>query len=207
MMPGKHHTLPFLLGLTCGFFLKSDAASVSNVNLKIDVNGKTVIDQSYPTSKLFRFLLMVLYRNYTSVNSWQELHMIIFSSGIPKNAPKFMALDTESGPEPDWCKDMKVPEWCKKPGATRICYVTCPMAETGEPKWMALDTDSDPEPDWCKVVDCTKPGASQICHVTCPKEQFLVRPEKDSFWARMSKSGMKFSPSYMFYMQLQNLHL
>merc|ERR1712018_501508 len=83
---------------------------------------------------------------------------------------------------------MKVPEWCKKPGATRICYVTCPMAETGEPKWMALDTDSDPEPDWCKVVDCTKPGASQICHVTCPKEQFLVRPEKDSFWARMSKS-------------------
>ena len=55
--------------------------------------------------------------------------MIIFSPGIPKNAPKFMALDTESGPEPDWCKDMKVPEWCTKPGATRICYVTCPMAE------------------------------------------------------------------------------
>ena len=55
MMPGKHHTLLFLVGLTCGFFLQSDAASVSNVNLKIDVNGKTVIDQSYPTSKLLNF--------------------------------------------------------------------------------------------------------------------------------------------------------
>ena len=52
MMPGKHYTLLFLVGITCGFFLQSDAASVSNVNLKIDVNGKTVIDQSYPTSKL-----------------------------------------------------------------------------------------------------------------------------------------------------------
>ena len=55
MMPGKHQTLLFLVGLTCGFFVQSDAASVSNVNLKIDVNGKTVIDQSYPTSKLSNF--------------------------------------------------------------------------------------------------------------------------------------------------------
>ena len=61
MMSGKHHTLFFLVGLTCGFFLQSDAASLLDVNLKIDVNGKTVIDQSLPTSKLFRFLLMVLY--------------------------------------------------------------------------------------------------------------------------------------------------
>ena len=76
--------------------------------------------------------------------------MIIFSSGIPKNAPKFMALDTESGPEPDWCK----------------------------------------------VVDCTKPGASHICYVTCPKA------EKDMFLARVPKSGMKYFPPYMFYMQL-----
>ena len=65
MMSGKHHILFFLVGLTCGFFLQSDAASRLNVNLKIDVNGKTVIDQSLPTSKLFRFLLMVLYKNYT----------------------------------------------------------------------------------------------------------------------------------------------
>ena len=63
MMSGKHHTLFFLVGLTCGFFLQSDAASLLNVNLKIDVNGKTVIDQSLPTSKLFRFLLMVSNKN------------------------------------------------------------------------------------------------------------------------------------------------
>ena len=80
--------------------------------------------------------------------------MIIFSPGIPKNAPKFMALDNDSGPEPDWCK----------------------------------------------VVDCTKPGASQICHVTCPEQWHVA--ENDSFWARMSKSGTKFFPLYMFYMQL-----
>ena len=66
--------------------------------------------------------------------------------------------------------------------------------------FMALDTDSGPEPDWCKVVDCTKPGASQICHVTCPEQWHVA--ENDSFWARMSKSGTKFFPLYMFYMQL-----
>merc|ERR1719418_117728 len=49
MMSGKHHTLFFLVGLTYGFFLRSDAASLLNVNLKIDVNGKTAIDQSLPT--------------------------------------------------------------------------------------------------------------------------------------------------------------
>ena len=52
MMPGKDHIFLFLVGLMCGFFLQSDAVPVSNVNLKIEVNGKTVIDQSYPTSKL-----------------------------------------------------------------------------------------------------------------------------------------------------------
>ena len=51
--------------------------------------------------------------------------MIIVSTGIPKNEPQFMVLDTESGPEPDWCKVVD----CTKPGASRICYVTCPMAE------------------------------------------------------------------------------
>ena len=130
MMSGKHHTLFFLVGLTCAFFLQSDAASVLNVNLKIDVNGKTAIDQSFPTSKLFRFLLMVLYKNYTykiriSLHLLQKLHMIIFSLGIPKNAPMFMAVDAESGPEPDWCKVVD----CTKPGASHICFVTCPMAE------------------------------------------------------------------------------
>ena len=109
--------------------------------------------------------------------------MIIFSSGTLKKAVKSRALDTDAG----YCAFVD----CSK---VRIgeCPVTCRSTITHEPHW-------------CKAVDCTKPGASQICHVTCPKEQFLVRPEKDSFWARMSKSGMKFFPPYMFYMQLQNL--
>ena len=49
--------------------------------------------------------------------------MIIISTGIPKNEPQFMVLDTESGPEPDWCKVVD----CTKPGASQICHVTCPV--------------------------------------------------------------------------------
>ena len=90
--------------------------------------------------------------------------MIIFSSGTPKKAVKSRALDTD----PAYCAFVD----CSK---IRIgeCPVTCGSTFTHEP-------------DWCKAVDCTKPGASQICHVTCPMAI------KDSFTARISKSGMNF---------------
>ena len=56
MMPGRHHILSSLAGLMCGFFLESDSLSLLNVNLKVDVDEITVIDQSYPVSKLLNFL-------------------------------------------------------------------------------------------------------------------------------------------------------
>ena len=62
MMPGKHHILLSLVGLMCGFFLESDSLSLSNVNLKVDVDEITVIDQSYPVSKLISLVLSILYR-------------------------------------------------------------------------------------------------------------------------------------------------
>ena len=56
MMPRKHDILSFLVGLTCVFFLESDSLSLLNFNLKVDVDEITVIDQSYPVSKLLNFL-------------------------------------------------------------------------------------------------------------------------------------------------------
>ena len=63
MMPARHHLLSSLAGLMCGFFLESDSLSLLNVNLKVDVDGITVIDQSYPVSKLIRLVLSILYRS------------------------------------------------------------------------------------------------------------------------------------------------
>ena len=51
-MLGKHHALCLVVGLLCGSFLKSNAASSVGINLKVDVNGKTVIDRSIPNGKL-----------------------------------------------------------------------------------------------------------------------------------------------------------
>ena len=62
MMPGKHHILSSLAGLICCFFLESDSLSLLNVNLKVDVDEMTAIDQSYPVSKLIRLVLSILYR-------------------------------------------------------------------------------------------------------------------------------------------------
>ena len=59
-MPGKHYILHFFVGLICGFFLESDAASLLNITIKIDVNERRAIDQSYPTGKLIRSVSMVI---------------------------------------------------------------------------------------------------------------------------------------------------
>ena len=67
MMPGKHHILSSLAGLICSFFLESDSLSLLNVNLKVDVDEMTVIDQSYPVSKLIRLVLSILYRSHNFI--------------------------------------------------------------------------------------------------------------------------------------------
>ena len=59
-MPGKHYILNFFGGLICGFFLESDAASLLNITIKVDVNEKTAIDQSYPTGKLIRSVSIII---------------------------------------------------------------------------------------------------------------------------------------------------
>ena len=59
-MAGKHYVLHFFVGPICGFFLESDAASLLNITIKVDVNGKMAIDQSYPTGKLIRSVSMVI---------------------------------------------------------------------------------------------------------------------------------------------------
>ena len=71
MMPRKHDILSFLVGLTCVFFLESDSLSLLNVNLKVDVDEITAIDQSYPVSKLISLVLSILYRiqNYIHCRS------------------------------------------------------------------------------------------------------------------------------------------
>ena len=63
MIPEKHYLLTSLAGIMCGFFLESDSLSLLNVNLKVDVDEITVIDQSYPVSKLIRLVLSILYRS------------------------------------------------------------------------------------------------------------------------------------------------
>ena len=63
-MPGKHYILNFFGGLICGFFLESDAASLLNITIKVDVNEKTAIDQSYPTGKLIIFNTFLFCKYY-----------------------------------------------------------------------------------------------------------------------------------------------
>ena len=60
MIPGKHYILHFFAGIICGFFLELDAASLVNITIKVDVNEKTAIDQSYPTGRLIRSVSTVI---------------------------------------------------------------------------------------------------------------------------------------------------
>ena len=144
MMPGRHHLLSPLAGLMCGFFLESDSLSLLNVSLKVDVDEITVIDQSYPVSKLIRLVLSILYRSHTCAFI-AEVAQNVFSLGSPKKPPKSMVLDAE-------------PAYCAFIDCSIIRLDKCPF------------TCGTYEPRWCKrVADCEKPGASQICPVTCPR--------------------------------------
>ena len=59
----KMHQILFLaVVLSCDIFLDSEAASALDVNLRVDVNGKTVIDESYTEGKFFVYVLVILYR-------------------------------------------------------------------------------------------------------------------------------------------------
>ena len=60
-MVGKHHAFCLAVGLLCGSFLKSNAASSVGINLKVDVNGKTVIDRSIPNGKLYYTTYFLIY--------------------------------------------------------------------------------------------------------------------------------------------------
>ena len=163
MIPEKHYLLTSLAGIMCGFFLESDSLSLLNVNLKVDVDEITVIDQSYPVSKLIKLVLSILNRSQTEsrVHSLQKLHIIVFSLGSPKKPLKSMALDAE-------------PAYCAFIDCSIIRLDKCPV------------TCGTYEPRWCKrTADCKNPGASQICPVTCP------RARKYSLKAQISKSCMK----------------
>ena len=60
---GKKHQILFLaVVLSCDIFLDSEAASALDVNLRVDVNGKTVIDESYTEGKFVIYILVILYR-------------------------------------------------------------------------------------------------------------------------------------------------
>ena len=66
---GKKHQILFLaVVLSCDIFLDSEAASALDVNLRVDVNGKTVIDESYTEGKFVIYVLVILYRGISSYN-------------------------------------------------------------------------------------------------------------------------------------------
>ena len=57
----KTHQISFLsVVLSCDIFLDSEAASALDVNLRVDVNGKTVIDESYTEGKFAMYVLVIL---------------------------------------------------------------------------------------------------------------------------------------------------
>ena len=66
MMPGRHYILHFFVGLIFSLFLELDAVSLLNITIEVNVNEKTAIDQSYPTGKLIRHVLMVIYIVYSN---------------------------------------------------------------------------------------------------------------------------------------------
>ena len=61
-MAKKHQILFLALVLSCDIFLDSEAASALDVNLRVDVNGKTVIDESYTEGKFVIYGLLILCR-------------------------------------------------------------------------------------------------------------------------------------------------
>ena len=68
-MAKKHPILFLAVVLSCDIFLDSEAASALDVNLRVDVNGETVIDESYTKGKFVTYVLVILYRGMTTVDS------------------------------------------------------------------------------------------------------------------------------------------
>ena len=58
-MAKKHQILFLAVVLSCDMFLESEAASALDVNVKVDVNGKTVIDESYTEGKFVIYGLLI----------------------------------------------------------------------------------------------------------------------------------------------------
>ena len=75
MTLGKHYISHFFGGLICGFFLELDAASLLNITIKVDVNEKTAIDQSYPTGKLIRSVSMGIEIRLIKLKLHQKIKM------------------------------------------------------------------------------------------------------------------------------------
>ena len=68
----KTHQILFLaVVLSCDIFLDSEAASALDVNLRVDVNGKTVIDESYTEGKFVIYVLVILYRGILTFDKLQ----------------------------------------------------------------------------------------------------------------------------------------
>ena len=61
-MAKKHQILFLALVLSCDIFLDSEAASALNISLRVDVNDKTILDESYTEGKFFAYVLVILYR-------------------------------------------------------------------------------------------------------------------------------------------------
>ena len=61
-MAKKHPILFLAVVLSCDIFIDSEAASALDVNIKVDVNGKTVIDESYTEGKFVIYGLLILCR-------------------------------------------------------------------------------------------------------------------------------------------------
>ena len=83
-MPGKHHVLSLVVGLLCGSFLESNAASSVGINLKVDVNGKTVIDRSIPNGKLYYTTYFLIYRINTCFHKLDKVtHVALYFRSFP----------------------------------------------------------------------------------------------------------------------------
>ena len=65
-MAKRHQILFLAVVLSCDMFLESEAASALDVNIKVNVNGKTVIDESYTEGKFVIYGLLILCRGKTS---------------------------------------------------------------------------------------------------------------------------------------------
>ena len=76
-MAKKHQILFLAVVLSCDIFLGSEATSALDVNLRIDVNGKTVIDESYTEGKFVIYVVVILYRGISSFSGFYTIKQCI----------------------------------------------------------------------------------------------------------------------------------